>query len=86
MAISLGIFLYVYLFFVLVWLIFSLIGLYHLIRYGQIGFSSTLVTVIYMVIATWIFYQTYLYLSAVDWSLNLITIKGNLNIFGQKNY
>ena len=43
MAISLGIFLYVYLFFVLVWLIFSLIGLYHLIRYGQIGFSSTLV-------------------------------------------
>ena len=86
MAISLSIFLYVYLFFVLVWLIFSFIGLHHLIRYGQIGFSSTTVTVIYVVIATWILYQTYLYLSEVDWSLNLMTIKGNLDIFGQKNY
>ncbi|MDD4901415.1 MAG: hypothetical protein PHS62_04955 [Patescibacteria group bacterium] len=85
MTLTIIIFLYAYLLFVLVWLVFSLIALYHIIKYGQISFTSSIATFSYLAVSALILYVSYQYLSQIDWSVALITV-GNIGFFGSSNF
>ena len=86
MSIPIIAFLYLYLLFVLVWLVFSVIALYHIIRYGQIGFTSLAVTLIYILVSTAILFLSYQYLSQIDWEASLTVFQGGVGVFGSSNF
>lgn len=79
-------FLFLYLLFVAVWLIFSLIALYHIIRYGQINFTTFLATFTYIAGSSLILFLSYGYLSRIDWSVGLTVFQGDAGIFGVNNF
>ena len=86
MTIPLVAFLYLYLFFILVWLIFTIIALYHILRYGQIGLTSFLVTLAYLIASLVILYLSYIFLSQIDWGVGLTVLQGGFQFFGSSNY
>jgi ABC-type maltose transport system permease subunit len=86
MSIPLVAFLYLYLLFILVWLVFSLIALYHIMHYGQIGFTSFIATFIYLAGAVVILYLSYQYLSQIDWNVGITIFRGSFNFFGPSNF
>ncbi|MFH0956112.1 MAG: hypothetical protein V1801_02790 [Candidatus Falkowbacteria bacterium] len=86
MAIPLIGFLFLYLLFVFVWLIFSLIALFHMIRYGQINFTTFLTTFAYLVGSAMILFLSYQYLSQIDWSVGLTIFQGGTSAFGTSNF
>lgn len=86
MTIPLIAFLFLYLLFVFVWLIFSLIALYHIIIYGQINFTTFITTFIYIVGSGLILFLSYGYLSRLDWSAGLTIFQGGAGIFGVNNF
>jgi len=79
-------FLYLYFLFVFVWLIFSLIALYHMIKYGQINFTTFIVTFAYLAGSAMILFLSYEYLSRIDWSAGLTIFQGGVGIFGVNNF
>lgn len=80
MTIPLIAFLYLYLLFVFVWLIFSLIALYHILRYGQINFTTFLAAFVYAAAAAVMLNLSYRQLSQIDWSLGLAVFQGGADI------
>ncbi|MBI4779411.1 hypothetical protein HY797_03090 [Candidatus Falkowbacteria bacterium] len=86
MTIPLIAFLFLYLLFVFIWLIFSLIALYHILRYGQISFTTFFTTFIYIVGAVIMFYFSFIYLSQIDWSVGLTIFQRGAGIFGVNNF
>jgi hypothetical protein len=86
MTIPLIAFLFFYLLFVLVWLIFSLIGLYHIIRYGQMNAACIFVIIIYLAVSAIILYLSYLVLSQINWNIGLTISQGGAGFFGSSNY
>lgn len=86
MAIPLIIFLILYCLFVFVWLIFSLVALYHMIKYGQINFTTFITTFAYLAGSAVILFLSYEYLSRIDWSVGLTIFQGGAGIFGVNNF
>jgi len=86
MTIPLIAFLYLYLLFILVWLIFTVIAFYHIIRYGQIGFISISVMLLYLVVTTAILYLSFQYLSRIDWQIGLTVLQGGFQFFGSSGF
>jgi hypothetical protein len=86
MTIPVVAFLYLYLLFVLVWLIFSLIALYHMIKYGQIGLVSILAVLVYLAVCLAILDLSYQYLSPIDWDAELTILRGGFQSFSPVNY
>lgn len=86
MTIPLIAFLFLYLLFVFIWLIFSLIALYHIIKYGQINFTTFLITFAYIAGSIIILFLSYEYLSRIDWSAGLTILQGGAGIFGVNNF
>lgn len=85
MTIPLIAFLYLYLLFVLIWLVFSLIAFYHIIRYGQISLASFIAAFAYLAVSAVILYLSYQYLSRIDWSVDLTIFQVGVNFFGASN-
>lgn len=79
-------FLFLYLLFVFVWLIFSLVALYHIIRYGQINFTTFFASFAYIVGSAMILFLSYGYLSQIDWSVGLTIFQGGAGVFGVNNF
>lgn len=79
-------FLFLYLLFIFIWLIFSLIALYHIIRYGQINFTTFITTFIYIAGSAIILFLSYGYLSRIDWSVGLTIFQSGAGIFGVNNF
>ncbi|MEI6597259.1 MAG: hypothetical protein WCL13_03595 [bacterium] len=79
-------FLILYLLFVFVWLIFSLVALYHILRYGQINFTTFITTFVYIIGLAVILFLSYEYLSQIDWSVGLTIFQGGSNAFGTSNF
>lgn len=79
-------FLFLYLLFVFVWLIFSLIALYHLIRYGQINFTTFFAALAYIAGSSLILFLSYGYLSQIDWSAGLTIFQAGAGLFGPNNF
>ena len=79
-------FLFLYLLFVFVWLIFSLVALYHMMKYGQINFITFITTFAYLAGAAMILFFSYEYLSQIDWSVGLTIFQGGAGAFGTSNF
>ena len=71
-----------YLLFVLLWLVFSLVALYHMIKYGQINFTTFITTFAYIAGSIVILFLSYEYLSRIDWGAGLTIFQGGAGIFG----
>lgn len=86
MTIPLIAFLYLYLLFVFIWFIFSLIAFYHMIRYGQIGFINFMASLAYFAVSTIILFLSFQFLSQIDWSAALTISQGGVQFFGSNNF
>jgi ABC-type maltose transport system permease subunit len=86
MTIPLIAFLFLYLLFLVVWLIFSLIALFHIIRYGQVSFGTFTAAFLYIAGSIIILFFSYQYLSQIDWSVGLTIFQGGNDIFGTNKF
>ena len=86
MTIPIIAFFYLYLLFVLVWLIFSVIALYHMVKYGQINAASILATIGYLAFSVVILYLSYQFFVRIDWNVGLTISQGGVNFFGSTDY
>ncbi|MFH1232669.1 MAG: hypothetical protein V1651_02265 [Patescibacteria group bacterium] len=71
----------IYLFFLAVWLIFSLIAVYHMIRFGFLNFTTFFVTFFYIAVAAIMLNASYNYLIPIDWSVNVSMFQSFFNNF-----
>ncbi len=86
MTIPLTAFLFLYLLFVFVWLVFSFIAIYHIMKYGQINFTTFAAVFIYVSGCAAILFLSYKYLINIDWSAGLTIMQGGFGIFGVNNF
>ena len=84
MAITLSIFLYIYFAFLLVWLILSLVAIYHMLKFGFKSFATFSATFIFIAISIFLLAGSFKYLSEIDWQKEIIVVdmpaKTELNI------
>lgn len=80
MTFTLNILLYIYYAFLAVWSILSLIGLYHLLRFGGRMFGTYLIGLVYIAGVIVIVFMSYTYLSTIDWETP-ITVFSNAGVF-----
>ena len=74
MIINLSILLIPYFVFLAAWFIFSLISIYHMIRYGFKGFFIPLAITVYCVVAFFILSASAIYLQGFDWNQKLFVL------------
>ncbi len=77
MSFSLDILLYIYLAFLLFWIVFSVIGIYHMLKYGFLNFMTFFSVFIYVIVSAVILLTSYNFIVQVDWSSD-ITILNNI--------
>jgi len=81
MVFPLSIFLYIYLVFLFIWFVFSLVGVYHIIKFSQINLISFFSIIIYAGGSLVILNYSYYFISQADWSTP-ITFLNNLFAIG----
>ena len=86
MTIPLIAFLYLYLLFLAVWLIFSLIALYHLLRFGHVNSATFFTAFFYLAGSVMLLFFSYQYLIPIDWSVGLTILQGGAGVFGLSNF
>lgn len=86
MTIPLTAFLFLYLLFVLVWLVFSFVAIYHIMKYGQANFATFAVVLIYSAGCAAILLLSYKYLIQIDWKAGFTIMLGGAGIFGANNF
>jgi len=79
-------FLFLYLLFIFIWLIFSLVALFHMVKYGQINFMTFITTFAYIAGSVVILSFSYDYLSHIDWSVGLTIFQGGAGLFGSNRF
>ncbi len=79
MTFSLSFFLFVYILFLLLWGIFSLVAIYHMFRFGFLNFTTFFTTFIYIAISVLILFFSYQYVSQIDWGLNVTLFEDLFN-------
>jgi len=82
MTINLSILLIPYFIFLAFWLLFSLISIYHMLRYGFKGFVTPIIVVAYCALSFFILSTSAMYLYELDWNqelfiLDSVLIPGN---------
>ncbi len=80
MTFPLYILLFIYFAFLFVWLIFSIIALYHMIRFGFKNFTTFFTTFIFIAVSILILAFTYEYLIQIDWNLEVSAFEGFFNL------
>ncbi len=76
MTFPLYIFLFPYLIFLVVWAIFSLTAVYHMLRFGFKNITTILTTIIYIGVSTWLLYISYQYIDQINWDSQVSLFKG----------
>lgn len=79
MQFSLSIFLFVYFVFLFIFCVFTFFNLYHIYRYGFIGFWPYFITILYVFFTVAAVYLSFYFLLQIDWSYQ-ITIFENINL------
>ncbi len=79
MAFPLYIFLIIYLLFLIIWGIFSLVAVYHMVRFGFVNFATFFATLIYIGGAIALLSLSYNYASGIDWGMNVSVFNGMFN-------
>ncbi len=77
MSVQLSIFLYLYLAFLLLWLAFSLVAFYHIIKFGFKNFTTYFIGFLYLIIAIIILGISFFYIAQVDWQRDIFNINNN---------
>jgi len=73
MSFTISIFLFLYYAFLAVWAIFSLIGIYHVLRFGFKTFVTFFVTFAYLAVSVIILFISFNLINQVDWTLEAST-------------
>lgn len=76
MVFSLSIFLYIYFAFLAVWLIFSLIAIYHMIKFGFVSFTTFFAVFVFIGVSVFLLAQSYNFLSPIDWNADVKILDG----------
>lgn len=71
MTFTLSIFLYAYFAFTGVWFLFSLVALYHLLKFGFRGGMTFFTAVGYVVVSAMVILATFSYLQPIDWQTSV---------------
>jgi len=74
-----SIFLIPYLLFLLCWLIFSLIAIFHMFKFGFKNFTTFFATFIFVAISILLLATSYNYLNQIDWGINITILEGLFN-------
>ena len=80
MTFSLAVFLYIYYGFLVVWLIFCLVAIYHMFKFGFKTFTTFASTFIFIVVAVIMLVFSLAFINGVNWDTE-ITILGGSNNF-----
>ncbi len=76
MTFPLYIFLFPYLIFLIIWAVFSLTAVYHMLRFGFKNITTILTTIIYIGVSAWLLYTSYQYIDQIDWDSQVSLFKG----------
>lgn len=68
-------FLIPYAIFLAIWFFLSIVGFYHLIRFGGRRFSNVVMGLIYLIGCVVLLQVSYIYLSPIDWSQPISVFK-----------
>lgn len=79
MTISLSILLYIYFAFLAVWLVFSLVAIYHMIKFGFVSFTAFFATFVFIGVSVFLLAQSYNFLSPIDWNADVKILDGMVN-------
>lgn len=71
MTFSLIILLYFYFFFLFVWFLFSVVAVYHMVKYGFLNLTTVISTVLFVGVSVLIFYASFYYLDQVNWGTSI---------------
>jgi len=71
MEVSLSIFLFIYLIFIVIFLLMSFFNLYHIVRFGFVSPLAYILTVGYIVLTLLALFVSYYYIAQVDWSATI---------------
>ena len=80
MQIQLSIFLYLYLAFLLLWLTFSIIALYHMFKFGFKNFATHISVILYLVVSAIMLGASFFYIIQVDWTMDLFNVNKSSSI------
>jgi len=76
MTFPLYIFLAIYGLFLVVWIIFSWVALFHMIKFGFKNFTTFFTTFIYIAISLLLLAGSYNFISQIDWQANISLLEG----------
>ncbi|MCG2700844.1 hypothetical protein L6267_01610 [Candidatus Parcubacteria bacterium] len=76
MTFKLSILLIPYLLFLLLWLIFSLVAVYHMIKFGFKNFTTFFTTFIFVAVSLALLAVSYSFLIQIDWNASVSIFKG----------
>ncbi|MFA5124701.1 MAG: hypothetical protein WC473_02655 [Patescibacteria group bacterium] len=84
-SLTIGVFYWLYLIVVAIFILYTLINYYHLIRFGFFSSLNIVVMVVYAVVAVWLVWFSLTTLATLDWSRSLFDaswLAGLTDIFG----
>ena len=76
MTFQLSALLYVYYAFLIIWLIFFVVAIYHMFKFGFKNFTTYLSTLIFIVVAVLLLSTSYYYISRIDWTISIGLFEG----------
>ena len=76
MVFKLSILLIPYLLFLLLWLIFSLVAVYHMIKFGFKNFTTFFTTFIFVAVSLALLVVSYNFLIQIDWDASVSIFQG----------
>lgn len=79
MLITISIFLYLYFGFLAIWSVFSLVAIYHMLKFGFKSFATFATTILFICVSLFVLAGTYNYLSDIDWNKEIIIFQNPLN-------
>ncbi|MBA3047872.1 hypothetical protein KKC83_00275 [Patescibacteria group bacterium] len=79
MTFKLSILLIPYLLFLLLWLIFSLVAVYHMIKFGFKNFTTFFTTFIFVAVSLALLAVSYSFLMQIDWDTQITIFENAFN-------
>lgn len=72
----LSILLYIYAFFLLIWLVFFLVSIYHMVKFGFRSLTAYFTTVIFISVSVLMIAVSAYYITGIDWTAEITVFQG----------
>lgn len=76
MSFPLYIFLFVYFLFLFGWVVFSLLAIYHMVKFGAVTFATFFSSFVYIAGSAALLFISYNFLSQIEWNMNVSFLEG----------